>query len=53
MKSAKVMCLYCQKSFRSRLRAKKHSCPTKKAAEQRLGVKLATYDSLQSAIDNA
>jgi hypothetical protein len=43
------ICLFCDKPFRNRARAKEHTCEAKKAAEQRLGARLATYDAVQYA----
>jgi hypothetical protein len=51
MKAKPYTCLFCGKNFRTRPRAKKHSCSQKQEAEKRLGVKLATYDALQRFIE--
>jgi hypothetical protein len=44
------VCLFCDKPFSTRVRAKKHDCETKRAAEKRLGAKLAVYDAVQYTI---
>jgi len=45
------VCLYCDRNFSARLRAKTHSCPEKQDAERRLGVKLATYDPVSRFLE--
>ena len=50
MKIRKVTCLFCDSKM-SKKAAKKHTCPVKESAEQRLGTQLATYDGVQQAIE--
>ena len=52
MKAKKLfVCLFCDKNFRSKAVAKKHSCSQKQEAEKRIGADLTTYDAVQRAIE--
>ena len=50
-KSFPFCCLWCSKEFFIKQAAVEHCCDAKRASEQRIGVRLATFDPISRAIE--